>query len=117
MYRGHRLDVLALIALLEENDQVGALRLAGEAQVLRQGDPVGLAPVLHNAILVAAGEGDAETVQRVQKAAGRKVGALPAVWCLALSLRRAEILPGRRKRQHGIGNWRDRSSAAFCWFG
>ena len=55
MYRGHRLHVLALIALLEKQDAAEALRLAAEARALEQTDPAGSLPILHDAILVAAG--------------------------------------------------------------
>jgi len=90
MYRGHRLHMLALIALLEKQDQAAALQLAAEAQALEQTDPAGGLPALHDAILVAAGEGDAETIKRVQHVSGRAVGALPALsaWALSLYLER-----------------------------
>ena len=87
MYQGHRLDVLALIALLEKHDQSGALRLVRESGALERTGAAGAPPILHNAILVATGECDAETVQRVEKAANRKVGALPAVSAWALAMR------------------------------
>jgi hypothetical protein len=86
MYRGHRLHMLALIALLEKHDTAGALRLAAEAQALERTDPAGSLPILHDAIVLAAGEHDDETVKRVKKAAERKVGALPALSSWALSL-------------------------------
>jgi len=86
IYRGHRLDVLALIALLEKQDRARTLELLAEARTLRQSDPLGSVPVLHDAILVAVGAGDAESVTRTQRGAGRKLGALPAVCAWALSL-------------------------------
>jgi hypothetical protein len=54
---------------------------------LEQTDPAGSLPVLHDAILVAAGAGDDEAVQRTQRAAKRKAGALPIICAWALSLR------------------------------
>lgn len=72
MYQGHRLHVLALIALLEKHDNGEALRLAAEARGLERGDPAGSLPILHDAILVAAGESDDASVQRTERAAARK---------------------------------------------
>ncbi len=86
MYRGHRLHMLALIALLEKHDKTGALRLAAEAQALERTDPAGSLPILHDAILLAAQECDDDTVGRVKRAADRKAGALPALSAWALSL-------------------------------
>jgi len=111
MYRGHRLHVLALIALLEKQDRAEALRLAAEAQALEQTDPAGSLPVLHDAILVAAGEANEEAIKRVQQGARRKAGALPAVcaWALWLHFYRTgqavEAL-----------TWRDRLRAAAPHF-
>jgi hypothetical protein len=91
MYQGHRLHVLALIALLEKQDKAGALRLAAEAQALEQTEPAGSLPILHDAILIAAGEGGEELVTRTKLAADRKAGALPAIcaWALWLHYYRA----------------------------
>ena len=91
MYQGHRLHMLALIALLERHDQAEALRLAAEAQELERSDPAGSLPILHDAILVAAGAGDDEAIRRTRQAAGKKAGALPALcaWALWLHFDRA----------------------------
>ena len=86
LYRGHRLHVLALIALLEKQDREEALRLEAEAQALERTDPAGALPILHDAILVAAGEADDEAVGRIRQAAERKAGALPAICAWALWL-------------------------------
>jgi hypothetical protein len=81
MYRARRLDILALIALLEDADNAEAVRLAEEAGA------TATAPTpLRDAILIAAGEGDAETLRRAQGAAGRGVGAISALSGWALSL-------------------------------
>ena len=86
MYRGHRLHMLALIVLLEKHDNAEAVRLANEALALEQTDPAGGLPTLHSAILVAAGEGDVDAIKRIQRAANRNIGAIPAVCAWALSL-------------------------------
>jgi hypothetical protein len=92
MYRGHRLHVLALIALLEKRDKADALRLAARAAALEgagaeaeTGSAAGM-PILHDAILVAAGEGGAGAISRTQRAAGRIAGVMPALCAWALSL-------------------------------
>lgn len=86
MYQGHRLDVLALIAILEKQDAEAALKLAAKAKALEQTEPAGSLPVLHDAILVAAGAADEAAVSRTVQAASRKAGALPAIcdWALWL---------------------------------
>ena len=86
MYRGHRAHVLALIALLEGQDQADALRLAAEAQALEKTDPAGGMPILHSAILVAAGEAGEDDVERTRRAASGNAGAMPAICAWALSL-------------------------------
>jgi hypothetical protein len=86
MYRGHRLHVLALIALLEQQDKTEALRLEAEAQALERTDPAGGLPIIHDAILVATGEANEETIKRTQQGAGRHAGALPAICAWALWL-------------------------------
>jgi hypothetical protein len=86
MYQGHRLHVLALIAILEKQDAGAALKLAAKAKALEQTDPAGSLPVLHDAIQVAAGAGDDAAVTRTEQGAGRKAGALPAICAWALWL-------------------------------
>lgn len=86
VYRGHRLHMLALIELLENRDAATALRLASEARALESTDTAGGLPILDGAILVAAGEGDSAAIKRIQKAAARSVGAMPALCAWALSL-------------------------------
>jgi hypothetical protein len=86
MYQGHRLHVLALIAILEKQDAEAALQLAARASALEQTDATGSPALLHDAIEVAAGAGDAASVKRTEQGAGRKSGALPAIcdWALWL---------------------------------
>jgi hypothetical protein len=86
MYQGHRLHMMALIALLESQDRATALRLAHEAEALEHTDRAGGLPALHDAILVATGEGDGEALERVQRTADRGVGAIPAISAWAVSL-------------------------------
>lgn len=81
LYRARRLDILALIALLEKRDNATAVRLAHEAREIEA------APTpLRDAVLIAAGEGDEESLKRAQKMAGRTAGALAALSAWALSL-------------------------------
>lgn len=86
VYRGHRLHLLALLALLEKQDPASALRLAAEARALEAADSAGGLPILDGAIMVAAGEGSPEDIKRIQRAASRQAGAMPALCAWALSL-------------------------------
>ncbi len=79
MYQGHRRDLLALIALLGKADVATARELAMTV-------PPEKPPILHNAVLVAIGEADAGAILRVERAAARNMGAIPAVCAWALSL-------------------------------
>jgi hypothetical protein len=80
-YRARRLDMLALIALLEEGDITAAARLAREARDLEP------APTsLRDAVLIAVGEGDEESLKRAQRVAGRGAGGLAGLSAWALSL-------------------------------
>lgn len=85
MYRRNRLYTLGLIALLEKHDEAGALRMAAEARALEGSDPAEARSILADVIQVATGECDAESVKRTERAAARKVGALPALSAWALS--------------------------------
>lgn len=86
MYRGHRAHILAVIALLEKQDEAEARRLAAEARALEDTDPVGGMPILHSAILVAIGDGEDDDVKRTQSAALGSSGAMPAICAWALSV-------------------------------
>ncbi len=85
VHQGQRLDVLALIALMERADDAQARQLATEAGTLGNASPDS-ASVLHNAVLVAVGEGDAGLIKRTQRAAERGAGAMAAVSAWALLL-------------------------------
>jgi hypothetical protein len=86
VYRGHRLHVLALIAMLEGQDADAALHLNAKATALEQTEAAGPVSLLHDAIQVAAGAADEAALKRTEQGAGRKSGALPAVcdWALWL---------------------------------
>lgn len=111
MYQGHRLHLLALVALLEKRDPTAARRLAAEARELEKADAAGGLPVLDGAIRVATGEGDEETMGRTRRAAGRGVGAMPAVcaWALSLHLESAG-------QPAEAGRYRDRARDAAPYF-
>jgi hypothetical protein len=85
MYQAHRLHVLAVIALLEKDDKPEALRLAAQAAATEKTEGSGGMPILHGAILVAAGEADPESIAQTQKASNRAAGVMPALcaWALA----------------------------------
>lgn len=81
LYRARRLDVLALIALLEDRDNAAAAALAHEARGMES------APTpLRDAVLIAVGEGDENSLKRAQQLAGRGAGALAGLSAWALSL-------------------------------
>jgi hypothetical protein len=94
MYRGHRLYVLALLAILEENDYQKALRLTAQAKELEERDAAGGFELLDAAIrLVAGGVAPDEmdlVVERLQKSAKKAAGLIPGIsaWALALHYNR-----------------------------
>jgi hypothetical protein len=115
MYQGHRLHMLALIALLEKRDSAAALRLAAEARALEGSDPAGGLPILHDAIVMAAGEGDADAVERLRRAAGRGTGAMAGLCAWALMLyfeRRGQSAVGRED----AARYRERAREAIPHF-
>jgi hypothetical protein len=91
MYQGHRLHVLAVIALLEKGDKSEAFRLATDAAALEKADASGGMPILHGAILVAVGEADATTIAQTERASTRTAGVMPALcaWALAQHFERS----------------------------
>jgi hypothetical protein len=94
MYRGHRLYVLALLAVLEENDYPKALRLTAQAKELEARDAAGGFELLDGAIrLVAGGVPPDEldlVVEKLQKSAKKAAGLVPgiAAWALAVHYNR-----------------------------
>jgi hypothetical protein len=86
VYRGHRLYVLATLALLEETDYPKALRLARQAFELEEREPGGGLQVLDDVIhAVAEGTTD-ETIVRLEKVAKKQSGLMPGMcaWALAV---------------------------------
>lgn len=94
MYKGHRLYVLALMAILEENDYAKANRLTAQARELEARDAAGGFELLDGAIRLVAGGLDADELDQVfpklEKSAGRAVGLVPgiAAWAVALHYHR-----------------------------
>ena len=95
MYKGHRLYVLALLAILEENDYPKALQLTAQAKELEARDAAGGFELLDNAIrLVAGGVAPDEqdlVIERLQKSAKKASGLIPGIsaWALALHYHRS----------------------------
>ncbi len=85
MHRGHRLYVLATLALLEETDYPTALRLARQANELG-----GDLPVLDDVIHLVAEGPSPESIARLEKVAKRQRGLMPGMcaWALAVHYRR-----------------------------
>jgi hypothetical protein len=90
MYRGHRLYVLATLALLEETDYPKALELAAQAKELESQSPGGGLQLLDDVIhLVAEGAGP-ERMARLERAANKQHGLIPGMcaWALAVHYKR-----------------------------
>lgn len=96
MYRGHRLYVLALLAVLEERDYPAALKFTAQARELEARDAAGGFELLDGAIrLVAGGFTPDElpaVVERLQKSAKKASGLVPgiAAWALAVYYHRLD---------------------------
>ena len=90
IYRGHRLYVLAALALLEETDYPKALRLARQAKDLESRDEGGGLPALDDAIHAVAEGPTPEMIARLEKVAKRQNGLMPGMcaWALALHYKR-----------------------------
>jgi hypothetical protein len=91
MYRGHRMYVLAMLAILEETDYPKALRLADEGSELERKDPAGGLQLLDNVIrLVAGGEVNEEAMLRLAMTAKKQHGLMPGMcaWALAVHYKR-----------------------------
>jgi hypothetical protein len=90
VYRGHRLYVLATLALLEDTDYPKALRLARQAHELESREEGGGLPALDDVIhAVAEGPSD-EAIARLHKVAKRQNGLMPGMcaWALAVHYKR-----------------------------
>jgi hypothetical protein len=90
MYRGHRLYVLAVLALLEETDYPLALRLAAQAKELESQSPGGGLVLLDDVIHLVAEGGNPEIISRLERAANKQHGLVPGIcaWALAVYYKR-----------------------------
>ncbi len=97
MYRGHRLYVLALLAILEDNDYAKANRLTAQARELEARDSAGGFELLDGSIRLVAGGLDADEIDqmvpRLEKSAKKAAGLIPgiAAWALALHYHRLNM--------------------------
>jgi hypothetical protein len=90
MYRGHRLYVLATLALLEETDYPKALRLAAQAKELESQSPGGGLVLLDDVIHLVAEGATPEIMARLERAANKQHGLVPGMcaWALAVHYKR-----------------------------
>jgi hypothetical protein len=90
MYRGHRLYVLATLALLEETDYPKALELAAKAKELESQTPGGGLQLLDDVIHVVAEDAAPERIARLDRAANKQHGLIPGMcaWALAVHYKR-----------------------------
>jgi len=90
VYRGHRLYVLATLAMLEETDYPKSLELAAQARELESKDPAGGLQALDDVIHLVAGEPDPAVIERLSKVARRQQGLMPGMcaWALAVHYKR-----------------------------
>jgi hypothetical protein len=91
VYRGHRMYVLATLALLEETDYPKALALAAQGRELESKGEGGGLQALDDVIQLVAGAGDAgEAVPRLEKIANKQHGLMPGMcaWALAVYYKR-----------------------------
>ncbi len=91
VYRGHRMYVLATLALLEETNYPKALALAAQGRELESKGEGGGLQALDDVIqLVAGGEDSAEGVPRLEKIANKQHGLMPGMcaWALAVYYKR-----------------------------
>ena len=91
VYRGHRMYVLAALALLEETNYPKALALAAQGRELESKGEGGGLQALDDVIqLVAGGEDSAEAVPRLEKIANKQHGLMPGMcaWALAVYYKR-----------------------------
>lgn len=91
IYRGHRMYVLATLALLEDTDYPQALRLARQAKELESREEGGGLPALDDVIHTVAEGPTPEMIARLEKVAKRQNGLMPGMcaWALAVYYKRA----------------------------
>jgi hypothetical protein len=90
VYRGHRLYVLAALALLEETDYPQALLLARQAHELERREEGGGLQILDDVIHAVAEGPSPETIARLEKVAKKQSGLMPGMcaWALAVFYKR-----------------------------
>ena len=90
VYRGHRLYVLATLALLEDTDYPAALRLARQAHELESREQGGGLQVLDDVIHAIAEGPTPETIARLERVAKKQQGLMPGMcaWALAVHYKR-----------------------------
>jgi len=91
VYRGHRMYVLATLALMEDTDYPKALALAAQARDLETRGEGGGLQALDDVIRLVAGAGDDEAIGRLEKIAKKQHGLMPGMcaWALAVYYKRA----------------------------
>ncbi len=91
VYRGHRLYVLATLALLEETDYPKALKLARQADELEARGEGGGLKVLDDVIHAVAEGPTEEMVARMDRVAKKQHGLMPGMcaWALAVHYKRS----------------------------
>jgi hypothetical protein len=91
VYRGHRMYVLATLALLEETNYPKAMALAAQGRELESKGEGGGLQALDDVIqLVGGGADSAEAVPRLEKIANKQHGLMPGMcaWALAVHYKR-----------------------------
>jgi hypothetical protein len=90
MYRGHRLYVLATLAMLEETDYPKALQLARQANEMESREEGGGLRVLDDVIHAVAEGPTPEMVERLERVAKKQHGLMPGMcaWALAVHYKR-----------------------------
>jgi hypothetical protein len=91
VYRGHRMYVLATLALLEETDYPKALALAAQGRDLESRGEGGGLQALDGVIQLVAGGPDPDVIARLETVAKKQHGLMPGMcaWALAVHYKRA----------------------------
>ena len=90
VYRGHRLYVLATLAMLEETNYPKTLQLTAQARELESKDSAGGLQALDDVIHLVAAEPNTTVIERLEKVAKRQNGLMPGMcaWALAVHYKR-----------------------------
>lgn len=90
VYRGHRMYVLATLALLEETDYPKALALAAQGRDLESRGEGGGLQALDDVIQLVAGGPDPDVIARLETVAKKQHGLMPGMcaWALAVHYKR-----------------------------